>query len=578
MKQKSRRWIAWLGRMGLFSGLVGVWLAGFGCSAQKEPVSPPDLVLHGGKIVTVDDAFSYAEAVAITGDRIQAVGDNASIQALAGPETELVDLKGKTVVPGLADDHFHSVGGGPGVDLSKARTLADVARAIQERASQSAPGELVITNADWHEAQLKEQRLPLRRDLDQMAPDNPVVVVRGGHELILNSKALQKWGITADTVEPQGGRIGRYPGNELNGELIDNATDLVELPKRPDLSLEQKVQDRIDAYKKLLSAGVTSVRYGSSSVEDYRLHQEMKRRGELPIRISQLLWMPPDTNPEEVEDIVTGWGIQPNEGDHELRIVGVKLLVDGGFEGALLREPYSEPWGKGGTFRGVQTMPTENYHAIVKTLNELGWRVATHAVGDAAIDLVLDGYEAAHAVTSIVGRRWGIEHAFLPAEDQISRIKKLSLFVSAQHHLYVAGPSLEKYWGRKRAEWTTPMRFYLDQGVHVAGGTDSPVIPYAPMDVIYHFVTRDTISGGVFGAEQGITREEALRVMTLNNAFLNFEEHIKGSIQAGKLADLVVLSDDIMTCREADIRSLNAEMTVVGGRVAYRRKASELSP
>ena len=122
------------------------------------------------------------------------------------------------------------------------------------------------------------------------------------------------------------------------------------------------------------------------------------------------------------------------------------------------------------------------------------------------------------------------------------------------------------------------MRFYLDQGVHVAGGTDSPVIPYAPMDVIYHFVTRDTISGGVFGAEQGITREEALRVMTLNNAFLNFEEHIKGSIQAGKLADLVVLSDDIMTCREADIRSLNAEMTMVGGRVAYRRKASELSP
>ena len=578
MKRKSRPWIAWLGRMALFSGLVGLWLVGFGCSAQKEPGSPPDLVLHSGKIVTVDDAFSYAEAVAITGDRIQAVGDNASIQALAGPETELVDLEGKTVIPGLADDHFHSVGGGPGVDLSKARTLADVVRAIQERASQSAPGELVITNADWHEAQLKEQRLPLRRDLDQMAPDNPVVVVRGGHELILNSKALQQWGITADTVEPQGGRIGRYSDNELNGELIDNATDLVDLPKPPERSLEQKVQDRIDAYNKLLSAGVTSVRYGSSSVEDYRLHQEMKRRGELPIRISQLLWMPPDTNPEEVEDIVTGWGVQPDEGDHELRIVGVKLLVDGGFEGALLREPYAEPWGKGGTFRGVQTMPTENYHAIVKTLNELGWRVATHAVGDAAIDLVLDGYEAAHSETSIVGRRWGIEHAFLPAEDQISRIKKLGLFVSAQHHLYVAGPSLEKYWGRKRADWTTPMRFYLDQGVHVAGGTDSPVIPYPPMTVIYHFVTRDTISGGVFGAEQEITREEALRVMTLNNAFLNFEEDINGSIEPGKLADLVVLSDDIMTCREADIRSLEVEMAMVGGRVAYRRKASELSP
>jgi predicted amidohydrolase YtcJ len=279
-----------------------------------------------------------------------------------------------------------------------------------------------------------------------------------------------------------------------------------------------------------------------------------------------------DTNPEEVQDIVAGWGVHPDEGDHELRIVGVKLLVDGGFEGALLREPYAEPWGKGGTFRGVQTMPTENYHAIVKTLSTLGWRVSTHAVGDAAIDLVLDGYEAAHAEQSIVGRRWTIEHGFLPAEDQVSRIKKLGLFVSAQHHLYVAGPSLATYWGAERASWTTPMRFYLDQGVPTAGGTDSPVTPYAPMNVIYHFVTRDTISGGVFGADQRITREEALRVMTLNNAFLTFEENVKGSIEPGKLADLVVLSDDIMTCADGNIRSVEVEMTMVGGQVVYERK------
>jgi hypothetical protein len=237
-----------------------------------------------------------------------------------------------------------------------------------------------------------------------------------------------------------------------------------------------------------------------------------------------------------------------------------------------LREPYAEPWGKGGTFRGVQTMPTENYHAIVKTLSTLGWRVSTHAVGDAAIDLVLDGYEAAHAEQSIVGRRWTIEHGFLPAEDQVSRIKKLGLFVSAQHHLYVAGPSLATYWGAERASWTTPMRFYLDQGVPTAGGTDSPVTPYAPMNVIYHFVTRDTISGGVFGADQRITREEALRVMTLNNAFLTFEENVKGSIEPGKLADLVVLSDDIMTCADGNIRSVEVEMTMVGGQVVYERK------
>jgi predicted amidohydrolase YtcJ len=171
MKHESRFRVGWLGRLALFSGL----LASLACSAREEPAFSPDRVLHSGKIVTVDDAFSTAEALAIAGDRVVAVGDKASVQALAGPETEIVDLEGKTVIPGLADNHLHAVGGGPGVDLSNARTLTEVLDAIRERASQSAPGELVITNADWHEAQLEEQRLPLRRDLDRSVPDH-------GHE------------------------------------------------------------------------------------------------------------------------------------------------------------------------------------------------------------------------------------------------------------------------------------------------------------------------------------------------------------------------------------------------------------
>jgi predicted amidohydrolase YtcJ len=245
--------------------------------------------------------------------------------------------------------------------------------------------------------------------------------------------------------------------------------------------------------------------------------------------------------------------------------------VDGGFEGGWMREPYAEPWGEHGTFFGVNTMKQAAYTDVVKELNRLGWRVATHAVGDAAIDEVLTAYEAANAERSIRGKRWTIEHGFIPQPDQFPRMKALDLVISAQDHLYLAGPSLVNYWGPVRAARTTPMRVYLDQGFVVAGGTDSAVVPYPPLWVLYHFITRDTISGGVLGADQKISRKEALQVETINNAYLTFEERIKGSIEPGKLADLVVLPEDILTCPDKHIEQMRVSMTMVGGRAVYRR-------
>jgi hypothetical protein len=212
------------------------------------------------------------------------------------------------------------------------------------------------------------------------------------------------------------------------------------------------------------------------------------------------------------------------------------------------------------------------YTSVVKELNRLGWRVATHAVGDAAIDEVLEAYEAANAEQSIAGKRWAIEHGFIPQADQFPRMKALDVIISAQDHLYLAGPSLVKYWGAKRAAWTTPVRAYLDRGFVVAGGTDTAVVPYPPLWVIYHFVTRDTISGGVLGADQKISRQEALRIETINNAYLTFEERAKGSIEVGKLADLVVLPEDILTCPPKDIERMRVAMTMVGGRVVYEER------
>jgi predicted amidohydrolase YtcJ len=527
---------------------------------------PPDTILVNGHVITVDARFSIADAVAITGGKFSAVGTNAAIRALAGPKTATIDLHGQTVIPGLADGHLHDAGGGPGVDLSRARTLADILAAVAARVKQSAPDDVIVSNSDWHEAQLKEHRLPYRADLDTVAPANPVVLVRGGHEYILNSAALRRWRINKETPQQPGGRITRDAKGELNGELIDRAKALVQLPPQAPLTIDALIEQ----HKKLNAAGLTSIRYPGASIEQYRLLQDMKRRGLLTIRVNQLMRVGADSA-EKMRAAVAALNVKPDEGDDWLRVGGMKLGVDGGFEGGWMRQPYVEPWGEGGTFYGVNTMKQAPYTEVVKELNRLGWRVATHAVGDAAIDEVITAYEAANAEQSIAGRRWALEHGFIAQPDQLARLKALDVVISAQDHLYLAGPSLVNYWGPARAARTTPMRAFLDAGFVVAGGTDSAVVPYPPLWVIYHFVTRDTISGGVLGADQKITRQEALRVETINNAYLTFEETRKGSIEPGKLADLVVLPEDILTCGEKQIENMRVSLTMVGGTIVYRR-------
>ncbi|MGE3469440.1 MAG: amidohydrolase [Vicinamibacterales bacterium] len=552
----------------LAMAVAGVAALTAGQASSRQP--PPDLVLYNAKVVTVDRAFSIAEAIAIRGERVAAVGTAAELRALAGPATRVVDLGGRTVIPGLMDNHLHSAGGGPGVDLSRARSLADVEAAVRARVATTPAGGIVVSNSDWHEAQLREKRLPLRDDLDKAARNHPVVLVRGGHEYVLNSAALRRWNVDERTAVPAGGRITRYPDGRLNGELVDTAKALVTLPRPTPRSREVLLTARAAEYATLNAVGLTSVRHPGISVADYRLIEDLRRAGRLTMRVNALLR--PGGSARAMTKALDESGLCQGDGDEWLRVGGVKLAVDGGFEGGLMREPYVEPWGENGTFRGLQTVSREAFQATVLALNERGWRVATHAVGDAAIDLVLDAYEAANRQRSITERRWSIEHAFIGRPDHLPRMRALGLALAVQNHLYLAGPSLVSYWGPERAALTTPVKRYLDAGLPVSSGTDAPVVPYPPLWTLYHFITRDTIAGGVLGPDQRITREQALRLATNGNAWLTMEERDKGSLEPGKLADLVVLSEDPLTCPEERLRDAKVLMTVVGGRIVYEPK------
>ena len=542
-------------------------LAALTVSACAPTPDPADLVLLGGSVVTLSEA-GVAEGIAIRGDRIVAVGSSSEVRAYVGPETRVVELDGRSVIPGLADNHFHGIGGGPGVDLSRTRSIADVVEAVAARAAEIRAGEVIRTNSDWHEGQLAEQTLPYRDDLDRATSDHAVVVVRGGHEYILNSAALARWSIDESTPAVSGGRIGRYEDGRLNGELVDRAKNFVVLPPVPERSDADMLAALAESHRTLNSRGLTSIRYPGSSPFQYSALQQLKETERLNIRVEFLLRAP--RSPQSLAQIMNEWPA-PGAGDAWLKIGGVKLGVDGGFEGGLMREPYEEPWGEGGAFSGLQTVPREPFVETVRALHASGWRVATHAVGDAAIDLVLDAYEVANADAPLQGLRWVIEHGFIPRDDQFPRMRALGLSVAAQDHLYLAAPSLAEYWGEDRAAWTTPLRAYLDADIPVSLGTDSPVVPYDPWWVLHHFTTRETISAGVFGADQRVTRLEALRAATEGYAYLTFSEDERGSLEVGKLADLAVTAMDYLTCADPCLESMQVDLTVVGGRIVWER-------
>jgi predicted amidohydrolase YtcJ len=547
-----------------------------GGAAQAQSPAPADLVFVNGKVFTADDGDHVVQGFAVSGDRFVATGTDGEVRRYVGPQTKVIDLRGHFVSPGITDDHFHNEGGGAGVDLSHARSLGELLTTVANAAAVAPADAVIVSNSDWHEAQLKEQRLPTADEIEQAAPGKPVVLVRGGHEYILNTSALRKWNITRDTPVPAGGQISRNDAGELTGELFDAARTMVTLPRPKPVSME----DILTTQQTLAPYGMTAIRipgaYKGDMLQAYHLMKQAEAEGKLTLRWT--VYMPGFSlrSAEAARRAIESWGTHQGEGDDWVKVDGVKLMVDGGFEGGHLSKPYLEPYGKGGTFTGLTVSPPGAYTEVVRELNRAGWHVITHAVGDAALDEVLDAYAAADKDFSIKGKRWSVEHAFVSRPEQVARLKALDIAVSAQDHLYLAAPVLKKYWGWETAAEVTPVKTYLDAGLLVAGGTDSPVVPFNPFWNLYHMASRDTISDGVYGAGQKIaSRPLLLKLVTINYAKLIGEEKTRGSIEPGKLADFAVLTDDFLTVKPEAIRDIRALATWVGGREVFHAAGYE---
>jgi predicted amidohydrolase YtcJ len=539
--------------------------------------STADMILHGGKILTVDDDFSTAQAVAIDEGRILAVGSDEDVMQFSGSDTREVDLGGNTVIPGLIDSHLHQLRGALNaqhVSLLEARSIEDVQAAIEERVGETTSGEWVQASSAWHESLLEEGRLPTVSDLDPVSPDNPVFIPRGGHVATVNSAALEEAGITEETEDPEGGVIVRDDSGEPTGVLLESATALVEDLLPPPPPPEEQAELLKDYMSELNSYGITGVTDPGLNDDQISLYTDLWRNNELSVRTNMLYGNFAGTE-EEAEHATSTY--ETGFGDAMLSFDGMKVQPDGGVEGARLSDPYEIVEGQqtDPDYYGELLLPpggTEELQSAFSLAAEAGWQVQAHGVGDVTIDTVVDAYEEVNQETSLGPLRWTVMHIFLPTQESLEKMKDMEILSTAQDHPVLLGQNMVNYWGTDRASYAIPIRTLLDEGIMTGGGTDAPVLPANPFVSMWWMVARDTLAGETLGPEQAITREEALRLYTIDSAYTQFAEEETGSIEVGKLADLVVLSEDILTVPEENIKDIEAQMTLLDGGIVYERE------
>ncbi len=536
-----------------------------------------DTVLRNGRM-WLDGDGPPADALAVLGDRIIAVGKASDIEGLVGPRTNVIDVGGRLVIPGLHDSHIHTVMGGGNemaVSLSEARSIKDVQAAIAARAAATPPGKWVLSSSGWHESQLNEGRLPTRHEIDAAAPDNPVLIRRGGHVATVNSAALTIAGIGKETPDPKGGVIVRDPATgEPSGPLFERAAFSLVLQHVPTPTRDEIVAGLKSYTAKLNARGITSTLEPGITLEEVAAYMELWRQKAMTTRVRILQRV------SCAEDVIALTSIlAPEFGDDWLRIGGFKYMADGGVEAAYLSEPYRIVEGEQNdpAFHGKMMLPPgglDELRAMLEVAARRGWQVQVHAVGDATITAMVDLMEEIDRTHSIRDSRWAIMHVFLPQPAALTKMKQLGIYATVQDHPTLLGHNMVRYWGEERAARSIPVKSILAAGIPTAGGTDAPVVGWNPFESLWWMVTRKIFAQGkicVLGPEEAISREEALRIYTMGSAQAGFMEARTGSLEPGKLADIAVLSADYFSVPDDEIPGISSVLTLVGGRVVHRQ-------
>ncbi|MDB5619389.1 MAG: putative Amidohydrolase 3 [Tardiphaga sp.] len=543
--------------------------------AQQADRTAPGLVLAGGKILTMDGRSTVAEALAIRDGRILAVGSDAAIRMLAGPQTRVIDLAGRTVLPGLIDTHTHFRAAGLGeyvVNLGAAKNVAGALELIKAFVAKKKPGEWIVTGG-WHPpSQLAEKRYLTRQELDSVSPDNPVYLRTVGHFAMANSLALKQAGIDRTTSDPVGGSFERDASGDVTGVLVETAIPQVE-KLVPAYSEDDEIRQYTIAQKTLNSFGITSVVEGATSAHDTRTLEKIALSGAATVRVGTMFWPEPPADLAVWDAIMNGNGTASGFGDEWLKLGGIKIFYDGGMtlKTAMMREAYPDSHND---YHGVAQQTPERLRQLVSIANKYNWRVGVHVVGDLGIDQVLDALEAVDKEKSIRDRRFGLIHASLIRPEQVERAAKRGVRIDFQNvFMWDKAATVERFLGRPTADRAVPTKTMIDKmGLdNLGAGTDFPVNPINPFLNMYIMVTRKDPAGQVYGPSEAISREQALRLYTSAASRYMFEEAQKGTLEAGKLADLVVLSADFMSVPEDQIKDIKAELTVVGGKIVFQR-------
>ena len=560
---------------------ISLLILSLDCS-EKSPDTPPppttqttpaDMVLRGGKIATVDDSFSFAQALAVAGDKFVFVGADQDVEPFIGPNTQVIELSGNLVVPGLIDAHGHLMMYGTSLaslDCRGTTTYQQIVEMVSAKARQLKPDQWILGN-NWDQNDWDVKDLPNHQALTQAAPENPVWLVRiDGHAALANIKALEIAGVTAATQSPAGGEILLDSDGQPTGVFIDNAMDLVKshVPQPTPGEAQKHLEN---AAQGCLAVGLTGMHDAGISLQDLANYKALIDAGRLGIRINAMLSDPgPDTNLAQFmpQNRIESYG------SHFLTVKCMKLLIDGalGSRGAYLFEPYSDR----SDTSGLLTVPYERCLEMSKYALQNDFQMSIHAIGDRANHLVLNAYEEALKEHPKDNHRFRVEHAQIMTEADIARYKPLGVLPSMQP----THATSDMYWiedriGPERIKFSYAWRSFLDSGVIIPCGSDFPVEKNNPMLGFYAAITRQDPTGYPAGGwlpQQKMTRQEALKGFTIWAATAAFQEDLLGSIEVGKLADLVVLSKDVLTVEPKEILTTEPLYTIVAGKIAYQKQ------